>query len=261
MKQILLKTCSHLLLVNVICAMGIILLIGTPSFADLEWKLTDADNIVADGTVDTDEWTDAGYIVDQFGDGSFYGMYRQDYTVNHNSYTGKFYFFLHNIEQLKEDNDWDYNFFYIFQHGDFINPLLSIYVFDNVDSPDDSWFIGPNRLQSLIGGTTFDDRGFLVYNYDESDYVHWLPGDPGPEDGEYAWDYYYGVYAAGGFNNSAYEEDLALAKDNNNELYEVICNSPLQLEVIAHDPPFDPIDVDPIIYVITPEPATIALLG
>jgi hypothetical protein len=265
MKQILLKTCSHLLLANAICVMSIVL-ISTPSFAaclPLQFKLTDADNIVADGTVDTDEWTDADAKADQFGNGAFYTMSHENYAVGSGSYTGTFNFLLHNIEQLTVDNDWDYNFFDYFKpkpdDSDCPNPLLTIYVFDDVDSSDDSWF-GPSGLQSLIGGTSFDDRGFLVYNYEESDYVHWLPGNTGPEDGGYVWDDYYGVYAAGGFNNSAYEKGLNLAVNNDNELYEVIYNLPV-CEIVGHDPYIDDIVTPPVDYFIIPEPGTLVLLA
>lgn len=266
MKQILSRT--HLLLANAICVMSI-MLISTPSFA-LHFNLTNANNIVADGFVDTDEWADASWEADPFGNGSMYAMYREDYEVDLGSYTGGFQFLLHNIEQLTEDNDWDYNVFDNFKPDDPFNVFLRIYIFDNVDSSNDSWF-EPSGLKSLIGGTTFDDRGFLVYNYEESTSAHWLPEYNGPEDGGYVWDDYWDVYAAGGFNNSAYEAGLNHAVDGDNELYEVIYNGGWGEQIWRiGDPVNDDPDASLVVYwgasdggggTITPEPTTIILLG
>ena len=215
-------------LIGTICLnIGLITSVSVPA---LEFKQTFANNIVADGVVDAKEWKAADYEADMGGPavGAMYAMGRKNYPVNGHYYSGCFSFLLHNIELLNDSLDWepndaDYNVFDIFSADDSDNPILTIWVFNEVDNADDS---APDWLTPAGLKTDFpdglDDRGFLVYNYAEAEYRQWLPEDTSPADGGYDWDYYWGVHALGGFNNSAYENGLSLAISNNNALYEVI---------------------------------------
>ncbi len=246
-----------------------------PSAFALSFYPTDANNIVADGFVDTDEWTDADYESDGVGlEGAMYAMWRNGYNVGSGNYSGQFQFLLHNIEQLDDQDDADYNVFDVFANDNPVNPLLTIWVFNDVDksSASDPDWLDPSGLESLLGFSELDDRGFLVYNYDLTTYRHYLPEDTNPGDGGYDWDYYWGVYAAGGFNNSAYDEGLALATDDDNELYEVIYRSDSDgvarrgIKDPDYDSPDDGASTPLIVYwdgeiSTVPEPGTIAMLG
>ena len=166
----------------------------------------------------------ADYAVDRGGpgNGAMYAMGRRNYPVNGYKYKGCFLFLLHNIELLTTQYETDYNVFDIYPADDPINPVLTVWVFNEIDNPADTdldW-LEPAGLSGDF--SELDDRGFLVYNYELGEYRHWLPEDAAPADGTYDWDFYWGIHAMGGFNNSAFEKGLPEAIDNDNALYEVI---------------------------------------
>jgi hypothetical protein len=180
---------------------------------------TSRTDIIANGTVGIDEWSDAAGIQDDLGAsaGYIYSMWSENYTAGSVTYSGTFNYLLHNIEQSTTAEDADYNVFDVYSND---TVRLRIWVFNGADEADDSTWLSAAGLNSYYA--TIDDRGFLVYNYGLNTYAQWLPEYISPEDGGYSWDAYWGVYAAGGFDNSAYEAGLTGSYDNDNELYEVI---------------------------------------
>lgn len=206
----------------------------------LIFQQTFSRNLVADGVVSDGEWVPASNPPIPFGVnwyiedtpvtdpgpdpmGAVYALGRKNYPVNGHRYRGCFLFMLHNIENLTVEDDFDFNVFDVFSPGAADNdpPKLTIWVFNEVNNPDglDSDWLALAELGADF--SSLDDRGFLVYNHEENEYRQWLPEDGSPADGDYDWDYYWGVHALGGFNNSAYENGLPLTIDNDNELYEV----------------------------------------
>jgi hypothetical protein len=201
---------SAILLVN--------LLLISSAKAVLVYQPTSVD-IIANGTVGSGEWVGAGWEQDVGGAsmGAMYGMWKTDYLT----YSGNFRFLMHNIEQAPSAENADYNVFDIIDNSfSQTDPLLRLWVFNNTNESDDSGWLSNAGLSNDF--SSIDDRGFLVRNYALGQYSQWLPGDGTPEDGNYAWDDYWGFYASGGFNNSAYEAGLSGAQDGSNELYEVI---------------------------------------
>ena len=189
----------------------------------LNFNPTDV-NIIADGSVSTEEWADADWEVDGLGAnaGSMYAMWKNNYNIGSGNYDGTFQFLLHNIEQLASQQDHDYNVFDVYAKNDPDTLAKRIWVFndtDNSSSTDSSWLTPAGLIDDY---TEIDDRGFLVYNYETTTYAHWLPEYARPEDGAYDWDAYSGVYARGGFDNTAYTEGLPEATDNDNQIFEVI---------------------------------------
>ena len=180
----------------------------------LQFNPTNATNISADGSVNVGEWSQADYQSDGPSlAGSVYAQWSNDYQAGSKKYGGKFQYLLHNIEQLKTDEDYDYNVFDI-------GSRLTVWVFDDVDSVIDTTWLANAGLGSKY--TSLVDTGFLVYNSVSGEYRKYDLGDVRPEDGGYDWDKYWGVYAAGGYNNSAFVNGLNNSLNDNNELYEVI---------------------------------------
>lgn len=193
--------------------------INTTAFA-LIYKITTATNIIADGSVDAGEWNQADYQADAgCTGGAMYAQMSNGYQAGSENYTGIFKYLLHNIEQLQTNEDADYNAFDIY-NADGTQVALTVWIFDNVDETNDAAWMAAAGLSSY--GSSIVDTGFLVYNVALDEYRKYNLGDTRPEDGGYDWDYYWGVYGAGGFNNSAFTNGLPLSINNNNEVYELI---------------------------------------
>lgn len=250
-------------------AIVVVLTTAFPVLA-LDFCPTDV-NIIVNGEVGSGEWDDACFEADSSGAnaGAMYAMWKNGYQPGSENYTGTFQFLLHNIEQLTSQEDADYNVFDFYASNDSANPILTAWIFDgnDIDNPSstDSGWLNPAVLSGDF--TDLDDRGFLVYNYGIGEYRQWLPTDGTPEVGGYDWDYYWGVYARGGFNNSAYDEGLPLAIDGSNELYEVIYRTSDGGTVRRSIKDPDDLPTDPLIeywdgeLTMVPEPTTMLLLG
>lgn len=162
---------------------------------------------IVDGSVGGGEWSAAGYLPDNPGlAGALYAQWRPGLTYNSGSYSGRFSFLLHNIEQNTTFGngpsglDPAYNVFEIFKPEDPLNKYLEIWVrYDGF------------RVDKYSNNAIVDTRNF---NYG----VDLAPD----QTANYDWDHYFGVYAKGGFNNSAFEQGLPLAIDNNNQVFEVV---------------------------------------
>jgi len=75
---------------------------------------------------------------------------------------------------------------------------------------------------TTIGGTSIDDRGFLVrIDDDPASDKHWLPGDAEPGDPTWNGANYHYVFAKAGFNNSAYTTGMRGTPTTSNEVYEL----------------------------------------
>ncbi|MDP2434056.1 MAG: PEP-CTERM sorting domain-containing protein [Pseudomonadota bacterium] len=231
---------------------------------------------VIDGTVSAGEWNQADSAPDQGGlAGSMYAMWRSNWLT----YTGTFQFLLHNIEQNPNPYDAAYNVFDIYKPGESTNPYLQVWVFNSVDETNvtnDTTWTAASGLTALTGITSIVDTGFGVWNFELNEFRQYVSG-PGPQGGSYDWDLFWGVYAAGGYDNSAYAEGLAGSVNNNNQLFEVVYRSSLTETVInpgdqtilpgsvrrsikdPDDSPFLP----PVVYWegTIPEPGSLLLFG
>jgi len=251
-------------------AIVVVLTTALPVLA-LDFYPTDV-NIIVNGEVGSGEWVDADYEADSSGAsaGAMYAMWKKGYQVGSGDYTGTFQFLLHNIEQLTSQEDADYNVFDFYASDDSANPIVTAWIFDGNDTDNPSGtdidWLNPAGLSGEYP-TDLDDRGFLVYNYVMDEYRPWLPEDGTPEVGGYDWDYYWGVYARGGFNNSAYDEGLPLAIDGSNELYEVVYRTSDGGTVRRNIKDPDDTPTSPLIdyfdgeLTMVPEPTTMLLLG
>ncbi|MCI5178379.1 MAG: hypothetical protein D3911_03445 [Candidatus Electrothrix sp. AW3_4] len=194
---------------------------NTTTFA-LSYNYTTATNIIADGSVDAGEWSQADYQADGSGKlGTMYTQWSNGYHAGTKYYSGKFFYLLHNLEDLQTNEDADYNYFEFFDSCG--NLLLKVWVFDDVDETNDAAWMTAAGLASYPTYPTINDTGFLVYNVALNQYRKYdISGSSTkPEDGGYDWNYYWGVYGAGGFNNSAFNNGLPLSINNNNEVYEI----------------------------------------
>lgn len=163
---------------------------------------------VVDGSFTTKkEYRGANRVRDDQNVGWFYKEHRQNWTVKGVTYPNTITFFDTHLftdpgyGQLDQYdmNSWE------FAWGDV---AIEVWVFLKGNNPD-AWDYQWLDL-SGIGSANYplgfnDDGGFLVrLNYDPSTDRRWLPGNPEP--GDPGWDFakYYGVFAKGGFDNSAY---------------------------------------------------------
>lgn len=260
---------KRLVFIAVVLVIG--LFMARSSAIALNFSPTDPYGTIADGEVGAGEWDGAAYEEDGPGAnaGAMYAMWSNNYSAGSRLYDGTFQYLLHNIEQLTTKEDADYNVFDFYTPGNPNDLMLRLWVFNEInndDSSDIDWLI-PAGLNDSFG--SIDDRGFLVYNYGLDEYRQYLPEYGSPEDSDYNWGDYWGIYAAGSYNNSAYTAGLDLAIDNYNEVYEVIYLNPggytdEGIRRSIKDP--DDIPQNPIIdywdgeLVMTPEPSTCLLL-
>lgn len=168
-------------------------------------------NPVMDGEARSGEWSAAGVTPDGFGlAGATYAMWREGLNYDDWSYSGNFSFLLHNIEQNTTYSNG--------ASGQ--SPAFN--VFDIYGSASD-------QFKDLEITVYYD--GFTVVKFDESGVQEGSKSfrygvDLAPEQtADYDWDAYWGVYARGGFNNSAFTSGLQGAVDNQNQLFEVAVRS------------------------------------
>lgn len=166
------------------------------------------ENPVVDGSFTTaKEYKGANRERDDLNVGWFYKEHRQNWTVKGVTYSNTITFFDTHLFtdrgygqlDLYDMNSWEYSW------GDV---TIEVWVFlkgNNPDQWDYHWLdMSGIGLANYPNGFN-DDGGFLVrLNYDPSTDRRWLPGDPEP--GDAGWDFanFYGVFAKGGFDNSAF---------------------------------------------------------
>lgn len=164
--------------------------------------------VVVNGNVSAGEWNSAGFLPDNPGlAGATYAQWRNNLVYDSWNYSGRFSFLLHNIEQNTTfgngvlGTDPAFNVFDIFLPGDAVNKYLEVNVRYDGFTVD--------KYDTL--GNIVDTR---VFQYGV---------DLAPEQtASYDWDNYFGIYARGGFNNSAFQQGLALAVDNDNQVFELV---------------------------------------
>ncbi len=211
-----------------------------------------------DGVIDDGEWNVAGSESDGSGlAGTTYAMWKIGLNYGSWSYAGRFAFLLHNIEQNTTysngagGTDPAFNVFDIYSPDDDVNKLLEVTVLYDGFSV--------NKYDS--SGNVIDTRSFS-YGTD-------LAPD---QTASYDWDNYWGIYAKGGFGNSAFTSGLVGAVDNDNQLFEVAYRR--LTDPTTRTPPVRRSMKDPdqqrnwevVVYLDTtvtevPEPATMLLVG
>jgi len=237
---------------HIIAVLLVVIGFSSQAQADLFSNQTTS-NPIMDGVVSPGEWNSAGMEYDGNGlAGATYAMWQDGLNYGSWSYSGKFSFLLHNIEQNTTysnglgGTDPAFNVFDIFTPSDPTNIYLEVTVrYDgfSVDKYD-------------TAGNVIDTRNF--------DYGV----DLAPEQtASYDWNNYFGVYARGGFGNTAFTSGLKGAIDNDNQLFEVayLDNSFATVRRSIKDP--DQKDNSQVAtfldtYVIpTPEPTAMILFG
>ncbi|MCH2170697.1 hypothetical protein MK489_07920 [Myxococcota bacterium] len=158
------------------------------------------------------EYKNANVVRDDLDVGDFYKQHRTNWTVGGITYKDTITFFdNHHFTDpaYTHLDDYDMNSWKYAWGG----IVVETWVFLPGNHPDqhDHYWIE----MSGIGTANYpdgidDDGGFLVrLNEDPSTDRFWRPGDPEP--GEVGWDFadYYGVFARGGFNASAWRNGIA----------------------------------------------------
>jgi len=177
-----------------------------------------AEDPVVDGTFSSSlEYVNANKVRDILDVGYFYKEHKENWTVNGTTYSNTMSFF--NTHYFTDSgygqlDGYDLNSFEVKWGG----ITITTWVFLAGDNTPDEWW-----LQAVgLGGYTElnDDGGFLVrLNNDSTTDRIWQVGDPMPGDADWDFSYYYGVFAYGGFNNSAYTNGYSTVSDDR-EIYE-----------------------------------------
>lgn len=181
------------------------------------------ENPVVDGSFTTrNEYRGANRVRDDRNVGWFYKEHRQNWTVKGKTYPSTITFFDTHLFtdprygqlDMYDMNSWEYDW------GDV---AIEVWVFLAGNNPDvlDSTWLDLSGIGSANYPNGFnDDGGFLVrLNHNPATDRHWVPGDPEP--GDPGWDFanYYGVFAKGGFDNSAFLNGY-VPVSGNREIYE-----------------------------------------
>jgi len=182
-----------------------------------------AEDPIVDGAFSTPlEYTNANQVADDLGVGWFFKEHRQNWTVNGITYPNTMTFFDTHFFTEKgygqldnyDMNSWE------FAWGDVV---IEIWVFLKGNHPDrwDYWWLDHSGIGSANYPSGFnDDGGFLVrLNYDPTTDRHWKIGDPEPGDPSWKFEKFYGVFAKGDLNSSAYANGYSSIKDPR-EIYE-----------------------------------------
>lgn len=178
---------------------------------------------VVDGSfTTTNEYRSANRVRDDLNVGWFYKEHRQNWTVNGTTYRNTITFFdthLFTDKGYGQLDQYDMNSWEI-GWGDV---SVQIWVFLSGNNPDlwDKYWLDMSGIGLANYPNGFDDDGgFLVrLNYDPSTDRRWKPGDPKP--GDPSWDFakYYGVFAMGGIDSSAYLNGYVNVREKR-EIYE-----------------------------------------
>jgi hypothetical protein len=214
-------------LIGIIASLG---LIG--SARAVTFNLTTA-NPVIDGSAGASDWSQASVTSDGLPNGgTFYAQRTVGLTYGSNvSYAGNFEFMLHNITALTSLTGADYNQFTLYSPTNSSVAMLTVWVFNTNNNPalvTQTWLnaigVGAYYTPASLGS----DTGFVVYNDQLNAWAEYVPGTSvaTPQSGDYNWADYWGIYAAGGFDGSAYAAGLAGALDQSNQLYEVAYDVP-----------------------------------
>jgi len=207
---------------KVVFALLLILLFGKPALC--ESYPPAAEDPVVDGAFSSPlEYANANIVRDDLNVGDFYKQHIENWTVNSITYSNTITFFdthFFTDPGYGQLDGYDLNSF-DYQWGE---NLVSTWVFlDGDNTPDDWWLlaVGIDTGASSDYTNLNDDGGFLVRlnNNPATDKI-WTPGSPQP--GDPGWDFadYYGVFAGGGFNNSAYTQGYNSVVTDDREIYE-----------------------------------------
>ena len=165
------------------------------------------DPVVEGAFTTPNEYKGANKILDDFPAGYFYKEARQNWTVNGITYNNTVTLFNHHYfydPGMGQLDAYDANSFMV-KYGDV---KLKTWVFlagDNPPLEDAVWLdiVGIGSANYPAGLN--DDGGFLVrLNDDPTTDRHWTTGMPKPGDPGWSFANFYGVFAAGGFNNSQF---------------------------------------------------------
>ena len=220
------NTMKHVKFRTMFCVV-LVLALSTPALATFPTTAAyppASEDPVVDGSFTTDkEYETANIVMDNYGTGYFFKEHREDWTVGTQTFSDTITFFDNHYftdpayGQLDnyDMNSWTY------RYGD---TIIETWVFcpGNHDDTADAWWLDMSGIGSSNYPNGFDDDGtFLVrLNNDPSTDRIWTPGDPKPGDANYDYNYTYGVFACGGFNNSAYVEGYPYAVNGDREIYE-----------------------------------------
>lgn len=178
-----------------------------------------AEHPVVDGAFSSPlEYTNANVVRDEYDVGDFYKQHIEDWTVGGITYTGTISFFDTHVftdAAYGQLDAYDLNSFEFVWGGN----RVSTWVFLPGDNTPDEWWL---QAVGLSGYTALnDDGGFLVrLNNDPSTDRIWTPGDVQPGDPGWNFANYYGVFAGGGFNNSAHVHGYNTTVTDDREIYE-----------------------------------------
>ena len=170
------------------------------------------------------EYAAAWSVPSIWGRGTLYFQHTHDWAPPGKpiSYPGTTTFFTyHDIWAFTNLDLFDLNYLE-FNYG---GTKIEIWVFLPGDMPDDSaWLpltgLGNTSLKDAAGNIN-DDGGFIVrLNGDPSTDKQWRPGDPEPGDPGWNFANYYGAFARGAFNNSAFTTGMRSTPNTMNENYE-----------------------------------------
>lgn len=169
-----------------------------------------AEDPIMDGAFTTPlEYAYANKVRDDQNVGWFYKEHKTNWTVNGITYANTITFFDNHYFtnsgygqlDMYDMNSWE------FAWGDI---AVEVWVFLAGNNPDpwDAFWLDLSGIGSANYPSGFDDDGgFLVrLNYDPSTDKRWLPGDPQPGDPTWNFADFYGVFAQGGFNDSAFTQ-------------------------------------------------------
>jgi len=193
------------------------------------------------------EYKKAKRIRDDLDVGDFFMESMGNWEVNETAYAGTVTLFITHFfddPSYGQLDNYDLNSLEYY-YG---NTKVKVWVFLPGDEVDDPRWMSVVGLGDHIPHPLNDDGGFLVrLNDDPTTDRIWLPGDPEP--GDLDWDFadYYGVFAKGGFNNSAGTTGMSPVTDAR-EIYEFSITLNMD-EALGGIPgvPFDWSDNPPVI--------------
>ncbi|TKJ41471.1 hypothetical protein CEE37_02610 [candidate division LCP-89 bacterium B3_LCP] len=180
------------------------------------------------------EWSGAHWVVDYSPlDGTYYGESKENWNAissmgNQATYPLVTAFVLHDIWELTQRNDYDYNTFCIVGID---GTKITTWVFDDLDCRNDRRWLGGSGLTGPQYSAGVDDRGYIVRkNDDPTTDVHWFPGMAEPGDPGWSWPPWYGFFGTYGFNNTPYTQGLAGSQtvSDPREIYEVAFRDPTE---------------------------------